>query len=265
MIAFPQLSSGAVAQFPFRRRTGFRTLMNRAADGSEIRAADADFAERVWLLSANELSDEEWVDIEELFEQSEGRLLSFLFLEPGANLLSWSEQVSHAAWDKDAGISVLDGQNDPFGGTGAVRITSGGTAGSVTQTLSIPASFRYAGSIWARTAQAGTLLQVDDDGSQIVQAAFDNSNQWRRYSVGYNLSSASELVAFRIVVPASTTVDVFGPQLEAQASPSAYKKTLEQAGVYPNARFDQDSLGDRLTDAGRHSGEIRISWTPSQT
>lgn len=265
MIVFPQLSSGAVAQFPFRRWTGFRTLVNQAADGAEIRASDVDFEERVWLLSANELGNQEWQDVEDLFVQVEGRLKSFLFLEPGANLLSWSEQLSDAAWNKDAGFTVLDGQSDPLGGLGAARITSGGTSGSVTQTLSIPASFRYAGSIWARTAQSGAVLQVDDGASQLVQAAFDNSNQWRRYSVGYNLSSASESVAFRIVLPGNATVDVFGPQLEAQASPSAYKKTLDQAGVYPNARFDQDALGDRLIGVGRHSGEIRISWTPSQT
>jgi hypothetical protein len=254
-----------VAQFPFQRRIGFRTLLNGAEDGSEISAADPDFEERVWLLPASELSDEEWQDIEDLFVQSEGRLLSFLFLEPGANLLSWSEQLDDAAWDRDAGFSVLDGQDDPLGGTGAVRITSAGGAGSVTQTLNIPASFRYAGSIWARTTQSGALLQVDDSSSQLVQAPFDSSNQWRRYSVGYNLTSAAETVAFRIVLPASATVDVFGPQIEAQASPSAYKKTLDQAGVYPNARFDHDTLGDRLTGVGRHSGEIRISWTPSQT
>jgi hypothetical protein len=254
-----------MAQFPFLRRTGFRTLVNEAADGSEIRAADVDFEERDWLLSSNELSDQEWQDIEDLFVGVEGRLKSFLFLEPGANLLSWSEQLSNAVWDKDAGFTVLDGQADPLGGAGAVRITSGGAAGSVTQTLAIPAAFRYAGSIWARTAQSGALLQVDDSTSQVVQAAFDSGNQWRRYSMGYNLASASEVVAFRIALPAGALVDVFGPQLEAQASPSAYKKTLDQGGVYPNARFDQDELGDRLIGVGRHSAEIRISWTPSQT
>jgi hypothetical protein len=265
MIVFPQLSSGAMAQFPFLRRIAFRTLVNRAADGAEIRASDVDFAERVWLLSVNELSDQEWQEITDLFEQVEGRLQSFLFLEPGANLLSWPEQLSNPAWSMGAGLNVAGGQADPLGGTGAVHITSGGASGSVTQTLNAPASFRYAGSIWARTAQSGALLQVDDGASQLVQAAFDNSNQWRRYSVGYNLPSASEFVALRIVVPANSTVEVFGPQLEAQASPSPYKKTLDQAGVYPNARFDQDALGDRLIGVGRHSGEIRISWTPSQT
>ena len=265
MMVFPQLSSGAVSQFPFRRRTGFRTLVNQATDGSEIRASDVEFSQRVWLLSAHELSDTEWQNIEDLFVLAEGRLQSFLFLEPGANLLSWSEQLGDSDWGKDAGLAVDDGQADPLGGMGAVRITSGGAAGAVSQTLSAPASFRYAGSVWARTAQSGVLLQVDDGVSQQVQASVDNSNQWKRYSVGYNLTSASESVAFRIVLPASATVDVFGSQLEAQASPSSYKRTLGQAGVYPNARFDHDLLGDGLIGVGRHSGEIRISWTPSQT
>ncbi len=265
MIVFPQLSSGAMAQFPFRRRTGFRTLVNQAADGSAVLAADVDLAERSWLLSAHELEDAEWQAIEDLFVQSEGRLQSFLFLEPGANLLSWSEQLSDSVWNKDAGITVNDGQADPNGGTGATEVTSGGSPGSVSQAVGGPGSFRYAGSVWARTAQSGVLLQVDDGGSQLVQAAIDDGNQWKRYSVGYNLSSASEAVVFRIILPASAAVDVFGPQLEAQVSPSSYKKTLEQAGVYPNARFDQDTLADGLIGVGRHSGEIRISWTPSQT
>jgi hypothetical protein len=264
MIVFPQLSSGAMAQFPFRRRTGFRTLVNQSADGSEIRASDAEFAERAWALPASELSDAEWQGIEDLFVQSEGRLQSFLFLEPAANLLSWSEQLGDSVWSKSAGIAVLGGQSDPIGGLGATQITSAG-AGSISQALDAPASFRYAGSVWARSPQSGVLLQVDDGGSQQVQATIDNSNQWKRYSVGYNLASAAESVVFRVALPASATVEIFGSQLEAQASPSAYKKTLQQAGIYPNARFDQDVLGDGLIGVGRHSGDIRISWTPSQT
>jgi hypothetical protein len=265
MIVFPQLSSGAMAQFPFRRRTGFRTLVNESADGSEIRASDVEFAERAWALPANELSDAEWQDIEDLFVQSEGRLQSFLFLEPAANLLSWTEQLGDSVWSKSAGIAVLGGQPDPVSGLGATQVTSTGTAGSISQALDVPAAFRYAGSVWARSAHAGVLLQVDDGGSQQVQATVDNSNQWKRYSVGYNLASASESMVFRVFLPPSAIVEVFGPQLEAQASPSAYKKTLQQAGLYPNARFDQDVLGDGLIGVGRHSGDIRISWTPSQT
>jgi hypothetical protein len=264
MIVFPQLSSGAIAQFPFQSRRSYRTLVNESVDGAEIRVADADFEKRSWLLSLDELSDDEWQSVEGLFAEREGRLRGFVFLEPGANLLSWSGQLEETAWDMDAGFSVTDGQPDPFGGTAAQRVTNGGSAGSVTQTLNIPGWFRYAGSVWARSAQSDVVLQVDDSGSQVVQAPIEDNNQWKRYSLGYGLASASEFMAFRIVVPAGAVVDVFGPQLEAQASPSAYKQSGEQAGVYPDARFDQDVLGDRLAGEGRHSGEVRIVWARSQ-
>ena len=119
------------------------------------------------------------------------------------------------------------------------------------------------GSVWARTGASGASLQVSDSASQAVEVTFDNSNQWKRYSVGYNLTSALESVAFKILTPAGSVVDVFGPQLEAQPAPSKYKKTLQQAGVYPNARFEDDVLADRATGVNRHSGVIRILWTRS--
>ena len=164
----------------------------------------------------------------------------------------------------DPGIVVADNQPDPFGGTGAGRATnSGSSQGSLSQVLNVPASFRYAGSIWARTAASGVALQVSNTASQAVAAIFDNSNQWKRYSVGYNLTSSLESVDFKVVVPASSSVDVYGPQLEAQSAPSKYKKSLQQAGVYADARFEDDVLADRATGVNRHSGVIRILWTQS--
>ena len=263
MDIFPQLSSGAVSQFPFTTNTSYRTLVNRALDGSEIRAADVDFHTRRWELDLNQLSDQEWQSVLDLHQQVEGRLRTFLFLEPGGNLLSWSEAFGDPVWVMDAGISVADGQPDPFGGTGSRRVTNSGSQGSLSQVLTVPASLRYVGSIWARTAATGAALQVSDTTSLTVAAAFDNSNQWKRYSVGYNLTSALDAVDFKLVVPASSTVDVYGPQLEAQLAPSKYEKTLQQAGVYENARFEDDVLTDRATGVNRHSGVIRILWTRS--
>ena len=265
MTVFPQLNTGALAQFPFRRERAFRTLLNQAGDGSEIAFADVDFHERVWELPFAELSDAEWQGVQDLFEQVEGRLQSFLFMEPGANLLSWSEFLSDAAWERDAGISLLEGQADPMGGTAAGRLTSGGASGTLRQRLNVPASFRYAGSVWARTAAASAFLRVDDDGGQLVEREIETDNEWKRYSVRYDLSSPSEWVVFRVVVPAGGVVEIFGPQLEGQPAVSVYKRTLKQAGVYPNARFGQDVLGDRATGVGRHAGVVRILWVPSQT
>ena len=90
MLVFPQLSSGAVAQLPLRRETGRRTLVNRALDVNEIRVLDVDFFDRQWELPLELLTDAEWQAIQDLFTAAEGRLKTFLFLEPGENLLKWS-------------------------------------------------------------------------------------------------------------------------------------------------------------------------------
>ncbi len=189
----------------------------------------------------------------------------FLFLEPGANLLSWSEQFSNAVWTKGAGLTVVGGQPDPSGGAAAAQLTDGGSASFLGQTLNIPAAFRYGASVWARTTSVGTKLRLSDTGGLLAETTFDSNNEWRRYSISSQLASLSELTEYSIVVPAAASVDIYGPQLEGQPSASLYKRTLKQAGLYPGARFDMDVLADRAMGVDQHSGVIRISWTPSQT
>ena len=76
-----------------------------------------------------------------------------------------------------------------------------------------------------------------------MEVDFDTSNQWKRYSVGYNLSSSLQSVSVEVVVPVGAMVNIYGPQLEAQPAPSVYKKSLQHTGVYPNARFANDVIG----------------------
>jgi len=262
MSVFPQLTSGAAGQFPFRRRLRYRTLVNSALDGVEIRFSDAEFHERLWELEVSDVTDAEWQAIRDLFEQVEGRLEPFTFLAPGENLLSWSEDFGQAVWEVGSGLSVTLDQADPLGGAGAARITSSSTTGAVGQTLNIPASYRYAGSVWARTGDAGAVLRIVG-GAESQETQIDSSGQWRRYGARYKGGSAEETVRYEIQIPAGSEVEVFGPQLEAQAGVSAYKKTLKQGGVYADARFDSDELADRVTGVNRHSGVIRVLWIPS--
>lgn len=261
MPVFPQLASGAVSQLPLRRETQYRTLLNRLADGSEIRVTDLDYFERHWELPLESITDAEWQAIHDLFTAAEGRLKSFLFLEPGENLLAWSEKFIEAVWVK-GGVSVAEGIGDPFGGTGASQLTG---AGAVSQTLAVPARFRYAASLWARTSAAGAALELNDGAGAQKSATLDPSGQWRRYELATAwTSSTSETVVFRVTTPGGA-VDIYGAQLEAQPAVSDYKRTLQQGGVHPGARFSSDTLGDRVTGPGEHSGVIQITWTPSQT
>ena len=257
MLVFPQLGSGAVSQFPVRRETGYRTLVNRALDGSEIRVQDLDFWERQWELALESLSDGEWQAIRDLFAAVEGRLKTFLFLEPGENLLAWSEKFTEAVWVV-SGVTVAEGIADPFGGTAASELSGVGT---LSQPLGIPARFRYAASIWARATQAGAGFELNDGGSQRTAIEFSTDGQWRRYTLSTGWTGASETVVFRVTAPAA----IYGAQLDAQPAASAYKKTLQQGGVHPAARLVTDILEDRMTAPGQHSGVIQISWTPSQT
>lgn len=263
MNTFPQLMSGAVAQFPFRKSSAYRTLVNDGPGADEVLSSDADFHTRVWELPFEQLTDSEWQGIEGLFQLSEGRLGTFVFLEPGQNLLSWSERLTDPVWQKGSGISVADGKPDPAGGMGAVLVT--GSGGSVSQQLSIPASYRYAASVWAKTGASDAALRVTDTASGSVEIGFSSSNTWKRYSVGYALSSPSNGVAFEIQAPSGASLEIYGPQLEAQIAPSTYKRTEQQAGVFAGARFDSDVLRDTAIAENRHSGVIRIIWTPSLT
>jgi hypothetical protein len=261
MLVFPQLASGAVAQLPLRRQTGYRTLLNRMMDGSEIRVADLDYFAREWDLPLQVLTDAEWEAIAELFAAAAGRLRGFLFLEPGENLLAWSEKFSEEPW-VTGGVSLSGEIDDPEGGTSASRLEG---AGSVAQTLSIPSLFRYAGSIWARTSAAGAALRITDGGGQVATAGFAADGQWRRYSVSTAWIVETETVVFSVATPGGGPVDIFGAQLEAQPMASHYKKTLGRGGVHPGARFASDTLADRATGPGEHGAVIRIAWTPSQT
>lgn len=255
MLVFPQLSSGAIAQLPLRRETRYRTLVNRMLDGSEIRVTDLDYFDRRWELPLEHVSDAEFQALRDLFDAAEGGLQSFLFLEPGENLLAWSEKFTEAVWVK-SGVSVAEGIADPFGGTDASQLSG---AGTLSQTLAIPDSLRYAASLWARTSQPGAALQWNG-----ASVAFDTSGQWRRYSLSTPGGGAAESGVFAVLAPGGS-VDLYGAQLEAQPAVSNYKKTLQQGGVHPGARFSTDTLEDRATGPGEHAAVLSITWTPSQT
>ena len=58
MLAYPQLGSGALSQFPVQKDRRARTVVNRAADGSTIKLADPAGGGTEWLLTYAELSDD---------------------------------------------------------------------------------------------------------------------------------------------------------------------------------------------------------------
>ena len=261
---FPQLASGAVTQFPLRIREKTRTLINQTADGQRIRYSDAGSEGLEWEMSHAALSDEEWIAIESLFRDCEGRRHSFLFLDPWSNLVAASESFSDSAWTLGPGLGLSEGIADPEGRLRATQVTNtAGALQSLTQSISIPARFQYSFSLYVRAAVAAQIrLVVSTDGA-FAERVYDLSPDWQRYAIFSSLLASTDALEVAIQLPAGATVELFGAQLEAQPAPSPYQRTALRTGRYPEARFAGDQLTQVSTGPGEHSTVIRILSRPT--
>lgn len=259
MLCFPQLTTGAAGQFPIKRRAVRRTVVNSALDGRMVKLADARASSVEWELGLTGLTSEEWGALASLFEAVEGRLGSFTFLDPMDNLLKWSEELSQAAWMKDAGLALTGGIADPLRTTRATRITnSGGVAQAVRQELAAPGEYQYCLSVWARSSEAGEAWLLRSSASGPVKKNFRTWGAWSRLVYATKVEDPSETVSFGLELGAGQTVEVFGFQVEAQRGASKYKKTFSRAGVYEEAFFQDDVLNLTSEGPGEHSGVVRV-------
>ncbi len=144
MMVYPQLGTGSLAQFPIRKQQQQRTVVNAALDGSAIRLADPNGAGTLWVLSYAGLTDTEREALEAFFEAAEGSLNAFTFLDPTANLLAWSDQLTNGVWQLDPLLTLTGGVADPAGGTLAWKLLNiGAAAQGISQTLQSPAGYLY--------------------------------------------------------------------------------------------------------------------------
>lgn len=262
MRLFPELRSGAAAQFPWRRAIRYRAVRNIAPGGEEIDFGDVSFASRSWELPLSDLEDFEWLAVRDLFEETGGRRLPFTFIEPGSNLLAWSEDLDEDVWAKSFGLQLTDGQTDPTSGTRATAL-SAVSNWSLSQTLPAPASRAFVASGWLKCNTTGCTLAMSDGLGLTKQIAVDGNDTWRLYELPWRETSAANQVICTISGPGGVTAEAYGLQVEPQLGRSTYKRTTAQAGIFLNAYFNQDMLVESLTAPNQNSGTVRIQWTPS--
>lgn len=260
MLAFPQLSTGCIAQAPFVRQEVGRRVTRPRLDGvlaASLRDTNANSIR--WDLSFTSLSDEERERIEALFIAAQGSLRSFTFLDPADNLLRWSEDFSNSVWLKDSGLAITPGVQDAFGGLAAATLANSTAAvRALSQTIAAPASFTYCLSLYLRAgAPSNVGVRLAAVG---VSESFEvsTSQEWRRVNVTGALTSIEESLTVSVAVGANATLDVCGAQLEAQGAPSGYRRTLARSGVYPNTRFRDDRLTLRAEGVNEHSTGLRL-------
>jgi hypothetical protein len=82
MPTFPQLKTGAVAQYPATKSLVFQNQTVRFLDGSEQRYRDSAGPLHQWVIQLSELDESEMAAFEQFFEGNQGRLGSFSFTDP---------------------------------------------------------------------------------------------------------------------------------------------------------------------------------------
>ncbi len=249
---FPQIGGGSIAQFPLGRGRKWRMVRNEMEDGARITLADAHSGQVEWRLSYQDLSDSETAAIAGLFQSSRGGYGAFGFVDPTANLLAWSEDLTRPDWQAGS-LTVTGSIADPLGGHGAWQL-SNPAAGELqcTQTIGLQGSYVACFSMWIR-AGSPVIVALDRDGTR---SSFAAGTAWSRVYLGIPGNTGAEQSAFSVAVPASATVQVFGMQVECQPYPSKYKPSGAAFGIYPETYFGKDELAVRATGPGLSATDL---------
>src|SRR6185312_1111793 len=256
---FPQLSSGALAQYPIKKARLFRTIKNVLPDGSLFLAEDPGYSRWQWNLSYSALSPSDVQAIQAHFSACKGPLHAFTFVDPTDNMLPWSSDLSNSHWQASPLIHLQAGAADPLGGAnGFVLTNTAENSEEFTQTLAVPANFTYCLSMYiARSSQA--TVGLIRRGSESTQPLTVNIGPtWTRaVSAGQLIDSGSELTV-GVSLSAGQQISIFGPQLEAQPAPSEYRSTAQISGVHPNSHWTVGQLSIEATAPDLYSTAFTI-------
>src|SRR5579875_252526 len=154
-LVFPQLSSGALAQYPIKKTKTVRTIKNVMQDGSILTNSDPFGSHLVWQLVYTELDDADIQALQTHFAACSGPLYGFTFIDPTDNMLVSSSDLTKTAWQMSPLVQLTAGIADPSGGSGAVTVTNTSQASEqIAQVLKVPANYQYCFSVYAKAGGA---------------------------------------------------------------------------------------------------------------
>jgi len=245
---FPQLTSGAYAQYPLEKIRAARTIKNLLADGSMIVYADPGSSRLYWQLAFAELSGVEANALEAHFEACAGPVRAFTFIDPTGNMLVWSSDWNAAVWNKSGLVACVGGAADPAGASSAFTVTNNATISEdITQTLAVPANYHYCFSLYVKSVAASSITLVRRGGSAAAATIYDIGPEWTRLVSAGELGDAATTFSVAVRLSAGQQVTLYGPQLEPQLAPSRYRATSANGGVYPKSHWAVDNLSITAT------------------
>jgi hypothetical protein len=251
---FPQIGAGSLAQLPLRRLRKWRAIRNELESGERILLPDMASGQIEWQLTFNDLSDAETQKLSDLFGASHGCYGAFGFVDPLANILAWSEDLSRPDWNVGL-LTVTGGATDPLSTQRAWSISNGSPGSQpLMQTISVPGNYTGCFSAWVRSdAAASVTLQRDG-----AETAMATGPAWTRGFVTGEGASGALNSTIALIVAAGQSIQVWGLQFEAQPYSSQYKQTAFATGIYEETYFGADELKITSTGPGLSACEITL-------
>jgi hypothetical protein len=220
---FPQLSTGALTQYPIKRVKSVHTAGYMADDGTKVMYFDPSGGSLTWQLSYAGLTQDEVASLEALFEACCGQFRAFTFLDPLANLLN-------PQWQPDATVQL----------SGTVATNTGSVAAGVSQSLAIPSAYTYAFSVPGnRSADPSVNISIFASGPNSQnQVVLPLNRPLLVYSGA--LADTGLGLTIKVQLQPGQSIDLSQAQLEAQPAPSPFRPAL--GGIYTNAHWGSDEL-----------------------
>lgn len=240
---FPQLLSGAMAQYPIQKTKVSRTVRNVMQDGSSISYADPDGTRLIWQLRYTALSLQDLDLLTEHFNSCQGRLHAFTFIDPTDNMLTNSSNLLSPSWQCSNLIQIAGNSPDPTGGSSGFTATNTGqTNQTFSQTLAVPAGYQYCFSAYVASAEPTPIELIRSGSTRQETTTAMADSQWTRVISSGVLSDQGKTLTVAVSLAPGQQVAIYGPQLEPQVLPSRYRPTGSRGGVYSNAHWGVDEL-----------------------
>jgi len=254
MSFYPQIASGAIAQFPARRERQWRSIANELESGEQILLQDPDGGMIGWDLRYVDLSDAEATALKNLFASCSGSYAWFTFIDPMANLLGWSEDLTRSDWQTGL-LTTSYGANDPLGTQRATTLVNGQPgAQPLVQSVSMPGDYAACLSAWIRSDVGGNITLQRDNTQSVIVA----TSSWMRIYLSAPGIAGAPQSTFSISLNAGQSIDIWGLQVEAQPYPSPYKQTFAARGIYNETYFANDDLTVTSTAPGLFSSAVQL-------
>lgn len=256
---YPQLTSGALVQYPLRKMRIARTIKNILPNGNMILLPDSGARRTIWQLKYSNLSLPDIQSLQSHFKACQGPLSAFTFIDPTGNMLVSSTDLTTTVWQKASLLQIQTGTLDPFGGTAAQTITNyGQNTQELEQIVKVPANYQYCFSLYAAAAGQThiTVFRRGLNSQQSTQVTVHSG--WSRLVSSGRLNDSGSILTVGISLDAGTQVKIFGMQLEAQISPSRYQPTIRTGGVHSNAHWATEQLQIMAEDVDSYATTVSI-------